>query len=288
LVDLQADDLSMMARHWSISDQKLTPSDKPRVSIVIPTLNASATLPRCIESIRRQSFKEVEVIVVDSNSTDGTAHIAEGRARVITIESSMTEARLVGARQSRGEFVFNLDSDQYLEPHAILSALQARSPIVAFGEVSDGGGLVAKINRLDLSSTQSAWKDNIDPLRGQIRPRFYKRELLLQALEEIPPKILNLRPSPFSEDSLIFYNAYRREPAVAFVPNAIHHDVSLGLVAYMKKWHRYGVGARAYKGTPYEILIAQRGSRRGNGLGRLASVPALVTRGVPFALGYYA
>lgn len=49
----------------------------PLVSIVIPTFNSSKTLGLCLESVRNQDYDNVEIIVVDNNSSDSTKEIAE-------------------------------------------------------------------------------------------------------------------------------------------------------------------------------------------------------------------
>ena len=50
--------------------------DEPLVSIIIPTYSSEKTLPICLESIKRQTYKNVEVIVADNFSTDRTVEIA--------------------------------------------------------------------------------------------------------------------------------------------------------------------------------------------------------------------
>ena len=50
---------------------------KPLVSIIIPTYNSEMTIGKCLESIRNQSYENVEIIIVDSFSGDGTAKLAE-------------------------------------------------------------------------------------------------------------------------------------------------------------------------------------------------------------------
>ena len=51
--------------------------ENPLVSVIIPTYNSSRTLEKCLESIKNQTYKNIEIIVVDNNSTDNTKEIAK-------------------------------------------------------------------------------------------------------------------------------------------------------------------------------------------------------------------
>ena len=51
--------------------------DEPLVSVVIPTYNSSATLETCLDSIKRQVYKNIEVIIVDNFSKDSTINIGQ-------------------------------------------------------------------------------------------------------------------------------------------------------------------------------------------------------------------
>lgn len=89
--------------------------EKPKVSIIIPTYNAGATIARCLKSIHNQSYSSVEVIVVDNFSNDTTTSIAKASgANVMQQESTPGLARNVGIANSTGKYVFFVDSDQVL------------------------------------------------------------------------------------------------------------------------------------------------------------------------------
>jgi glycosyltransferase involved in cell wall biosynthesis len=255
------------------------------VSVVVPTKNSATTLARCLESVRSQSGVNLDVIVVDSRSEDGTQDIASRHGRVIEFDSGMTKARLVGTLAAKGQFVLNLDSDQILGKNAVQLALETSRSVVAFGEISSGRGVVANLNRIDNRFVNLNWRQNLDVTTGAIRPRLYVRERLKLALESIPQTLLDLRPCPFSEDSLIFFHSGFDSRDVGFVPDAILHLEESGLVRYLRKWHDYGCAARAYRGTEYRRFAEMRGARRG--AGKFLTLPALMLRGVPFLLGYH-
>jgi glycosyltransferase involved in cell wall biosynthesis len=87
------------------------------ISIIIPTYNRARFLPLAIESVLRQSVKNLEVIVVDDGSTDNTLDIVQAlssdhRIRYVPqVNSGRSIARNHGAHLAKGEFIGFLDSD---------------------------------------------------------------------------------------------------------------------------------------------------------------------------------
>ncbi len=93
---------------------------KEKISIIIPTRNSGKTIDRCLQSIYKQSYKNIEIIIVDQESEDSTIMIAEKYGCIIksipqsTVYSPPTKSRNVGARLSTGSILFHLDSDMEL------------------------------------------------------------------------------------------------------------------------------------------------------------------------------
>jgi glycosyltransferase involved in cell wall biosynthesis len=90
----------------------------PLFSIVIPSLNRGVLLDRCLESICAQDFTDVEIIVVDAGSTDGTSAVLRKYApRVRAIVENgigVSDARNAGVRDANGRFIVFVDSDDLL------------------------------------------------------------------------------------------------------------------------------------------------------------------------------
>lgn len=99
----------------------------PVFSVVIPAYNNSRYLPECVHSITGQSFRDVEVIVVDDASTDDTYAVMEqlaaedSRVRVLhhEVNSGTLAARRTGVEASRGEYVLLVDQDDELAPDTL-------------------------------------------------------------------------------------------------------------------------------------------------------------------------
>jgi glycosyltransferase involved in cell wall biosynthesis len=114
----------------------------PLISVVVPAFNAEATIGATLESVRRQTHRAMEVVVVDDGSTDGTARIVErfvaedSRFRLLRQQNrGVARARNAGFAASRGAYIAPLDADDLWHPRKLelqLAALQAAGPSVGF------------------------------------------------------------------------------------------------------------------------------------------------------------
>ena len=93
----------------------------PLISVVIPVYNVRAFLDRCIASVCQQTWKNLEIIIVDDGSTDGSGAICDNYAaldeRILVVHQKnkgLSAARNAGLDIATGEFYFFLDSDDYL------------------------------------------------------------------------------------------------------------------------------------------------------------------------------
>lgn len=88
-------------------------SKDPLVSVVVPTLNSEKTIEKCLISVKNQTYTEIELIVVDADSTDRTAEIADKYCDKIynTPLRSRTYQTNFGAWKSDGTYIYRLDSD---------------------------------------------------------------------------------------------------------------------------------------------------------------------------------
>ncbi|MBU1103987.1 MAG: glycosyltransferase [Nanoarchaeota archaeon] len=95
--------------------------EKGIVTVIIPTYHAEMNIEKCLKSIRNQTYRRIEIIVVDQTSPDATVKIARKYSdKIIIIEkpkfySPPSHSRNIGAAASRGEFIVNIDADMELE-----------------------------------------------------------------------------------------------------------------------------------------------------------------------------
>lgn len=93
-----------------------------KVSVIIPVYNTEDYLQECIDSVRRQTLKEIEVICVDDGSTDKSRHILDKYAandEKITVihkeNGGVVSARKVGEEAAKGQYIGYIDSDDWIE-----------------------------------------------------------------------------------------------------------------------------------------------------------------------------
>ncbi|MBC7558366.1 MAG: glycosyltransferase family 2 protein, partial [Dermatophilaceae bacterium] len=92
---------------------------RPRFSVVIPAVNEAADIGRCLSSLAGQDFQgDYEIIVVDNNSTDNTAAIAQSHGATVLFEPNpgVCWARERGTEAARGEIVISTDADTTFDP----------------------------------------------------------------------------------------------------------------------------------------------------------------------------
>ena len=93
------------------------------ISIIVPVYNASKYLNQCIESILNQTYRNLEIILIDDGSTDDSAEICrqyqqqDNRIRMISQSNGgSVSARKAGLRVSEGDYIGFVDADDYIEP----------------------------------------------------------------------------------------------------------------------------------------------------------------------------
>lgn len=146
----------------------------PKVSVIVPVHNTAPWLDRCVESVRAQTLRDIEIILVENRSTDASPELcdaypaADARIRVLHLaEAGLSRARNAGLAVATAPYVGFVDSDDYIEPdmfRRLYDAAVESGAQIAYGDPDLRGGGDAAAGR-----TRGAG-DRPHARRGIVRP----------------------------------------------------------------------------------------------------------------------
>lgn len=100
--------------------------ERDLISVIVPVYNVQEYLTNCINSILNQSYKNIEIILVDDGSTDESSSICDSyvkkdnRIEVIHKENGgLSDARNIGIKSAKGKYITFVDSDDYLDENYV-------------------------------------------------------------------------------------------------------------------------------------------------------------------------
>lgn len=213
-------------------------SKHPLVSIIIPTYNSEKTLALCLESIRRQTYKNIEVIVVDNYSKDRTVEIAKKYgARVVQIRSERTKAKNIGLRLARGKYVLFIDSDMELTPRVVeecvtIAESDPKMAGVIIPERSVGNNYWARVRDFERSFYEGT------PIES---PRFFRKDIALRAGGFDEDIVFYEEATLPLKIEMLGYNVRSRVRSYI-----LHHEENLNLTLILKKRLYYAKTAKRY------------------------------------------
>ena len=99
--------------------------EQPLVSIIVPIYNAQNHIARCVESIRRQTYKNLEILLLNDGSRDVSLDVCKMYAnvddRIVLIDkanSGVAATRNMGLREAKGKYLQFVDADDTIQPYA--------------------------------------------------------------------------------------------------------------------------------------------------------------------------
>ncbi len=211
----------------------------PLVSIVIPTYNSERTLEKCLESIKNQTYKNVEVIVIDKGSKDNTVKIAKKYTdKTFVINANeRSEQKNYGIKKSNGEYICFIDSDMELMSKVIeecINLIESDEKIggIIIPERSVGDNFWAKVRDFERSFYAGTEIESA---------RFFRKDLALEV-------------GGFDENLIFFEEATLPQKIKKLEYNIkarikieiLHHEDNLSLLRWLMKKYYYGKTAWKY------------------------------------------
>ncbi len=263
---------------------------KELVSVTIPTYNSERTLVQCLESVKQQTYKKIEIIIIDSYSKDRTLEIAKKyKAKIVLCKGKLLEARIAGTKASKGEYVLLLDSDQILEPTVIERAVKKMKKydsLWLWERAHNREKFIPSLYDADRMLIQTYWEPNADI----VLPRFFRKELLIKAYSKIPKKYINICAA---QDHIITWYEFKNlTKKNGMVENAVEHMEPDSLKILFKKQWRWGETTKDfYKTGLYRELITKKDSFRKFKIKHfkwsIKSFILRILRGIPYKLGFW-
>ena len=274
---------------------------KPLVSITIPTYNNKKTLRKTLESVKNQTYSNIEIIIIDSHSTDGTLNIIKEfkGIKVYQYEGTLLGARGLGVEKAKGEYIALVDSDHVLKKDLIEKAIKKIEKdkldmLWIYERSYNPKKLLEILYDADRRLTQNYAKDYINPVGGTILPRFYKKKLIADAFKKIPKKILPLCVA--HDHAIIYLECKKISNKVGSIGNEqnpmIFHQEPWSFNNLFKKTYRYGITTRKLiENKVYPELLKSKNKPRKIAFSNLGlSIKSNILRAIraiPYLYGYY-
>lgn len=191
------------------------------VSIIIPVYNGEKHIKKCVEKLLQQTYPKIEIIIVNDGSVDNTESILENLSRqnnniklINKSNTGVSDTRNRGIKESKGEYILFLDSDDFLEKDAVEQMIKKigknKIDLLIFGfkvlgssnRLNDTSTLkklcYSKELKKDLLRSIISTKNNIF---GYVWRAMYSKKLLIEN------KILFPKGIKISEDYMFLLNA---------------------------------------------------------------------------------
>lgn len=206
----------------------------PRLSIVLPVYNVERYLAACLESVRSQTFRDIEIICVDDGSTDRSpvllamAAAADPRIVVVTKPNGgLSSARNAGLAVATGDIVWFVDSDDFLHNKAVATILEAfdrtQAEVVTFGAfVHPVGHSTRWLNRT--LSPRRVTYNGFEPallFKEASRPFVWRSAFSRAFLER--EGLLFDETVLFGEDQVFSFAAYPVSRRTALIPDKLYY-----------------------------------------------------------------
>ena len=201
---------------------------KELISVIVPVYNVEAYMEKSLDSIRAQTYSNIEVIVIDDASTDESGRICDAyealdsrfRTLHFPVNRGPSAARNEGIRRAKGSLIAFIDSDDYVEPNLLERLCQNREENKADGSICGADGIRIKGGPPAVYEPEEAIMCLAKGTPFNLVPwgKLYRTELVKKNLFD--EKIY------YSEDLLFLYQILKEARRVSYLPDQLYHYVN--------------------------------------------------------------
>ncbi len=278
-------------------EHKIETGSLPSISVQIPTRNSSRFIRSCLESVISQKYPKVELVIIDTDSSDNTVEVAKSYgANVISSHSSLLASRIEGIRYTSSDAILLLDSDQELISNSLfeISKELAKHDILFLEELSSDRIRPTKLQKLYEFDRIVSYRtrDNTDPESGVVLPRVFRTEVLKKAIDNIPVE-LSLKIQ-YPDHAIIYFEACKFSDNTSHVRSALQHHENTSFLSLIKKHLKYGIdAANVFQYANYKSLILLKAKPRKLPISSdlfkywVYSQLLLVLKAIPYEIGFF-
>lgn len=202
-----------------------------KISVIVPVYNVEKFLAQCLESLVQQTYKNLEIIIVDDGSPDNSFRVynkyakSDSRIKIVKQKNSgVSVARNTGLSVATGKYVHFIDSDDYIDIdyyEKMMSVASGVFPdIIASSVISQNAPMynIRYKNKLVLKTVTEKFLITNALKNCTVWRYVFKREFLIK-------NKLNFIPGRIFEDMLFMPSAILLANSIVTVPDAYYHYV---------------------------------------------------------------
>jgi glycosyltransferase involved in cell wall biosynthesis len=223
------------------------PNKKPLISVIVTTKNEANNIGRLLDSIKKQTYPNIEIIIVDNNSNDKTKEISKEHTKLVfNFGPERSAQRNYGVGKAKGDYVVILDADMELSDRVIEdcvnTAVKEHLKVLVIPEKTVGEGIISRIRQFEREMYMGDLSIEV--------ARFFDRKVF----EEFGGYDLNLTGP---EDYDLPYRISKKYKIGRSHEYLYHHEASLSLIKLLKKKYYYASQGAIYAQKHPELVKTQ-------------------------------
>lgn len=219
---------------------------QPLISVIVPVYNVAEYLPECVDSIINQTYKNLEIILVDDGSTDACPDICDeyakrdSRIRVIHKKNGgLSDARNAGLDICTGEWIGFVDSDDYIArdmyEKLYASAVEVQADVSVCQSIKDKNGKLSYYKYKRETEVLSSMEEMINRM-------FCGGTQTISACLKLYRKTIfsNLRfpVGKTNEDAFLILSILEKISKMVIIPHALYYyRLRIGSITNVKSWN---------------------------------------------------
>ncbi len=235
----------------------------PLISVNLPTYNGAETIKDALESVKAQTYKNYEIVIVDHYSKDETIEIAKKYTKKIYFDKRrLLSSREIGLRESKGEVILFLSCDQVLEPTALeriakIFAEQDVDMVITEERSYKPNTFIAKMTDIDRKLIQQDYE--LNPMKSVLLPSAFRKSLLVQVFKEFNDKYYET--VTIHDHAIIYYESYKLSKKIGLINNFYFHQEPKStkeLFSHYVSWGRRGREVEGVLSQEHKDMFASK------------------------------